>query len=393
MYQIAMAESGGKTDAYGTIAPGERSHGIWQINVGEGGNTDLVGMDLTDPEQNARAARIVYDRQGPTAWSTYGGGDGMTEPMSTYQARSPQQAFDATTVLTGIINAMPKPEQYKDTPYESAATQYSDDLVLWQGAYASAFDTVKLQQEMNAGLVRMEDGTIVSQADFDRLDPTAQAQVQARFIQQQRDLDNSWADLVNSLGLTEFQTRQDVAFKENDLRSNNFQNRMDEFKTRLGLDEMNQNTAVRQVDRQLSGLQESRGRATLIQDALDKAAGWATGGKTSFTPADFGQAMSVIAQFGGIAPDMPFLKFPGTRRVDPAALLTAQDEALGVTGQLPQIPNLLTSASGIPSSPQLLAMPTNVPSFIRPTPPVQLPVPTASPPQRTLSEILGMPPF
>jgi len=82
---IAMAESGGNAGAINNTAypdrpgyrppgPGARpeySGGIWQINTGPGGNTDLAGYDLSDPEQNAKAARIVRDRQGPRAWSVY----------------------------------------------------------------------------------------------------------------------------------------------------------------------------------------------------------------------------------------------------------------------------------------------------------------------------------
>ena len=53
---------------------GEDSRGIGQVNIGPGANTDLAGFDLFDPEQNAKAMRIVYDRQGPGAWSVYSNG-------------------------------------------------------------------------------------------------------------------------------------------------------------------------------------------------------------------------------------------------------------------------------------------------------------------------------
>lgn len=72
MTAIAMAESGGNPAAHNNR--GEDSRGLAQINIGPGANTDLAGFDLFDPAQNAKAARIVYDRQGPGAWSVYSNG-------------------------------------------------------------------------------------------------------------------------------------------------------------------------------------------------------------------------------------------------------------------------------------------------------------------------------
>ena len=72
MTAIAMAESGGNTAAHNN--KGEDSRGLGQVNIGPGANTDLAGFDLFDPSQNAKAMRIVYDRQGPGAWSVYSNG-------------------------------------------------------------------------------------------------------------------------------------------------------------------------------------------------------------------------------------------------------------------------------------------------------------------------------
>ena len=396
MVRIAKLESGGNTAAT-NLTGRDRSYGLLQVNIHPEANPDLAGMDLNDPEENARAARIIYDRQGPQAWSTYGAA--MQEPMSTYNSQGgTSNGFDSQTFLSGVLGAMPKTGQYKDITDASgvytAAQQYSDDYSVWLENYQQALTIAQMQEELGAGLTRMEDGTIVSQADFDMLDPNAQAQVRARQAQMQVDLDNSWADIVNTYGLTEFKTKQGAIESENARRSMEFQNRMSEFDTRLGLDQMNQGTATKQVDRQLAGLQESRNRASMIQDAMDKAAGWATsGGKTSFTPADFGEAMKVIAQFGGIGGGTPFLNFPGTRTIDPQALLTAQDEALGVTGQLPQIPNLLTQPGQIPQAPGSMPIPTTPPQLLYPQAPQRMPVSQPSQRQRTLSEILGMPGF
>lgn len=72
MAAIALGESGGNTAAHNT--KGEDSRGLWQINIGPGANTDLAGMDLFDPMVNARAAKIVLNRQGLNAWTVYSTG-------------------------------------------------------------------------------------------------------------------------------------------------------------------------------------------------------------------------------------------------------------------------------------------------------------------------------
>lgn len=69
MYQIALRESGGDPAAKNLVGP-DRSYGLWQINTIAGANPDMLKYDLTNPEQNAKAAREIYDRQGITAWST-----------------------------------------------------------------------------------------------------------------------------------------------------------------------------------------------------------------------------------------------------------------------------------------------------------------------------------
>jgi SLT domain-containing protein len=67
MVAVAMAESGGRPAVVNST--GEYSTGLFQINTDPRANDDLAYMDLTDPLQNAQAAKIVYDRQGLQAWT------------------------------------------------------------------------------------------------------------------------------------------------------------------------------------------------------------------------------------------------------------------------------------------------------------------------------------
>lgn len=80
MTQIAMAESSGNVAAYNPQDPYGGSYGLFQINGVHGYDPQRL---MSDPEYNLMAARQVYDKQGPQAWSTYGqvaGGGGGYMP-------------------------------------------------------------------------------------------------------------------------------------------------------------------------------------------------------------------------------------------------------------------------------------------------------------------------
>jgi Lysozyme like domain len=80
MTAIALAESGGNSQAHNGVAP-DNSYGLWQINMlGAMGpqRRQQFGISsndaLYDPLTNAKAAYKVYQQQGLKAWSTYTGG-------------------------------------------------------------------------------------------------------------------------------------------------------------------------------------------------------------------------------------------------------------------------------------------------------------------------------
>jgi hypothetical protein len=77
MTAIALAESGGNPGAT-NITSREESYGLWQINVKA--NTDFRGQNLLDPRTNAKAAKVIYDRQGYGAWSVFT----TTDPKRSY---------------------------------------------------------------------------------------------------------------------------------------------------------------------------------------------------------------------------------------------------------------------------------------------------------------------
>jgi hypothetical protein len=383
MYDIAMAESGGDNGAYGTIAPGERSHGIWQINVGEGANTDLAGWNLNDPETNARAARLVYDRQGPTAWSTYTGviADGARGGQ---QQAAPSERGVIDALLSSLIENQPQPGDFTDevqngTVVYPATEQYQDALSSWMTSLQSAAQLRQSFAEEEAGMFRMEDGQIITREQMDGLDAGSRAQVEAYIANKNIERQNAFNQIVNELDLTEFTTGQNSAGMENQRRSTDFQNQMEGYREQIGLDMANQNTASKKVDRQLSGMQEASSRAATAMDALLKAAPWGTtNGKSSFSPADLGGAVSSMARFGGIGANDPLVNFTGTQTIDPNAMFNFFDQQMGVSGPLPQIPDLMTQPGQIPQAPGSIPIQQGSPSFARPQAPVPTPMPSAT---------------
>jgi hypothetical protein len=67
---IALAESGGKTDAHAVNAR-EDSRGLWQINVRA--HPEYASANLYDPAVNAQAAHAIYAKSGWGPWSTHSG--------------------------------------------------------------------------------------------------------------------------------------------------------------------------------------------------------------------------------------------------------------------------------------------------------------------------------
>lgn len=77
---VAMAESGGNTQAHNTTPP-DNSYGLWQINMygnlGPSRRTSLKlksNDELFDPAVNARAAHTIKQGSGWGAWTTYTSG-------------------------------------------------------------------------------------------------------------------------------------------------------------------------------------------------------------------------------------------------------------------------------------------------------------------------------
>lgn len=104
MAAIAMAESGGRTDAMNTRAP-DYSVGLWQINYFGAmmpGRTKAYGSPaqlISDPNRQAKAAISILKGQGLGAWSTYTNG--------AYRKYAAGTASSPLPNLSGLGGAVP----------------------------------------------------------------------------------------------------------------------------------------------------------------------------------------------------------------------------------------------------------------------------------------------
>ena len=102
MTAIALAESGGNTDAH-ALTSREDSRGLWQINARA--HPELAGGNLYDARTNARAAKAVYDKQGYGAWSVFT----TSDPQRTYRRRLGEalSAAGGGTSIADVLRAIP----------------------------------------------------------------------------------------------------------------------------------------------------------------------------------------------------------------------------------------------------------------------------------------------
>lgn len=315
----------------------------------------------------------------------------------TPQPSAPGQDTDLMALLNGDMIPMlenllgyayeeyikPPPQQgdftdstYSDgTPY-TAAEQWADAVYAWNEGAQDRLDAVtKIASQLNqarklgTGSIELGDGTLITQEMLNSSDPTVAAQVRAEYENRAREVFNSYNQLMNETGLAQYQVDLSATSVENDRRAKEFESALDAFDSGLDWDKANIGRTADVINRELSGMQESRARADLTTQALLSAAPWATTpGKTDFTAADMGGGVEALARQGGIPAGVPLIRFPTTVNIDPQALMAQGDAALGVgQGPLPAVPDLTTPRSAVPLAPTYMQGPA--------APPLSMPVP------------------
>lgn len=113
--------------------------------------------------------------------------------------------------------------------------------------------------------------------------------------------------------------------------------------------QLGQTRGAKEIDRFLSGLQESRGRAGLIAEAKKEQRMYGTApGKSSFSYADLGAGFAAEAKRMGIDPNSPLVNYGGTVNLDPQGDMANYDSQFGVTGAIPGMPDIGLGLGDVP---------------------------------------------
>lgn len=161
MTAVALRESAGNPTAVnmGTPTVPEQSYGLFQINVGPGGNAALVQamgytpQDLLDPTINAKVAAAIYGGNPAnlnTAWlvnqPNYGSpGYTLADYLPTAQSAA-SQVLDTTAVTDTTGSGLPSP------------VDFVDNLTTQAGSFVSGLDfsdpvTIGIVSVVGIGLV------------------------------------------------------------------------------------------------------------------------------------------------------------------------------------------------------------------------------------------------
>ena len=128
---IARAESGGNPMALNPDrSTGDESYGLMQVNMIDYPDYQLgqsrlrefglkAKSDLYDPLTNMRAAKRIFDTQGPNAWSVYKSGKYKEYVPGVGQIASTGQSYGGASAAAGGLDMkseQPKPVQSGDKP-------------------------------------------------------------------------------------------------------------------------------------------------------------------------------------------------------------------------------------------------------------------------------------
>lgn len=254
---------------------------------------------------------------------------------------------DLLDELTGTMPRKNDPEfniggQFDGFTYSAAVQE-------WTKGYNEAKKAYDAAKNFEAGLFQMPDGTLVP---LDELDDTEIELVNKYNSQLYRNA-------LSKFGLDEFaQARADIG-AENDRRSTQFQDKLDEVRMSLGYDEAELARSAQELDRWLAGQDVAQEDAANIAAAKQQAMSYGTtNGKSSFTGNDLGGAVAALARQGGLSGDVPLLSYPGTQTLDPVGDRLASLAAMGISNAPPQVPQLGTQRGSLPTAPDLLQLPS-----------------------------------
>lgn len=308
-------------------------------------------QDATAAAQRSKDAGTKITAQAPGVTPTPKPGAPGTVPQKPADATIPPSQVLSAALAAATAN----PPQLTDPDIKGDMPSYRAALTEWQGLIGKLTTTLAAQQQVELGIATLPDGTLIDTHDPRvQRDPNLQSQLAAAFADQDKKAMDAYYGILNDLDLKDYASKTAATNVNNQALSQGFQNALSAITQKVSIGEANQNTAVRDITRQLSGMAESRARASETEDELLKTQGLAgPAGKTAYGPGDFGAAGEAAARYAGLprGPGNSVLNFTGQRTVDPAGLMAAGDQALGVTGALAQIPGLGVDQSQVPTAP------------------------------------------
>lgn len=300
---------------------------------------------------------------------------GTPDTTGTITPAQQQALIDAN--VTATLQHKPKAN---DPKYANDPAAYAADDAEWQTWMQSALKTQQAFHDSAAGITRMQDGTIVTKAQYDALDPVARQQVDAVIADQNAKREQDYSNIVNTLGLKEYDIRRQGALDANTTKIQQQTAANAKTATQIAYDQANTANAAQKVNRSIAGQGENRQRASYITDTLKDAAPMATeAGKTDYSAGDYGGLLEGLAAMAGQRPGATIFRTPGTVHLDPSGLLAGMDTARGVDGPLPGIPDMVTDPSTIAAAPRLEDIPRNAPTLRYPTPPQMVRMPGQQP--------------
>lgn len=223
----------------------------------------------------------------------------------------------------------------------------------------TAADTTNTQdpEQRAAALQQIWEETMAMEPDPN--DPRYQSDPNSDY---QTDYEN-WAKKMQLLG-SMVNAAQNVASKKDTAVSQ----AQEQQRIGLAADSNATQRSVADINRYLGIQDESTKRANLQQQAREQVMKYGTsGGKTKFSAADFGGALSALAGQAGLGANDTIIAYPGFQSMNPGADLAAYDQSGGASGPAPSIAApTFTGGNALPTVASYASAPPAAPTFTAP---------------------------
>lgn len=338
--QVAYVLSSGGTDFY-----------PWG---GYKGMSDTYGTDLGAAQQYVQQAGLDG---GSGMANTTGGGDAGSVVAQVQQivdelAQNKPDQKDYTLPATDIYGNPTGGTQPDTAAYQAA-------LNSWMQNYTGALKTLASFQQQQVGLTTLPDGSVVATGDLTPEQANAINTANA----------NNYADLLNKLGLSQYNLLAGATTSNNQNTQNTFDNTIKGVTTKMAVDNASLQSAIADISRWADAQQTAQNDVSNIQNAQKMVQQYGTtNGKTSFTGADLGGGVSALAAQANIPAASPIIQYPGFMTLNPVQDRLNSLAAMGVSNTPPAIPYPTVTAADIPSAPGFISAPTP-PGLISPAPP------------------------